>query len=189
MGRCFRSFSSSRESGDEKRPSPYMNAPGRQLRTCAALGALLRPTVRYSKSHGTRLLLGESSWWKSLEVALPIEDLRAKRRIPPIPPKTKRPADIALWRFAALANRSSLHPRDWEHFYGFISVAAQHRVGWDHHDVARRLTECGFSEELAKELGEIYWHCRCVLFVRGRHYSFGSYEYGKWLSKRGIALT
>ena len=120
---------------------------------------------------------------------MPIEDLRANWRTTPIPPKPKRPADIALWRFAALANRSSLSPRDWERFYGFISVAARHHVGWDHHEVARRLTKSGFSEELARELGEIYWHCRCVVFVRGRHYSFGSYEYGEWLSKHGIALT
>jgi hypothetical protein len=120
------------------------------------------------------------------EQGLPIESLRAHWRRPP---KPKRPADIALWRFATLANRSSLSPRDWECFYRFISLAAQYKVGWDHHDVARRLTESDFSEELARELGEIYWHCRCVLFVRGRHYSFGSYEYGWWSSKRGIALT
>ena len=106
-----------------------------------------------------------------------------------IPPKPKRPADIALWRFAVVANRSSLSGRDWERFYGFISVAAQYRVGWDQDDVARRLTELDFSEELAKELGEIYWHCRCVLFVRGRYYSFGSYEHNKWSNSRGIPLT
>jgi len=170
-----------------------MNPPGRGSEPApgvhAGLNALLRATVRYSESHGTRLLLGESSRWKSLEVALPIEELRANWGRPPIPPKPKRPADIALWRFAALANRSSLSPRDWERFYGFISVAARYRVGRDHYEVARRLTEFGFGEELARELGEIYWHCRCVLFVRGRHYSRGSYEYGKWLSRRGIALT
>jgi hypothetical protein len=121
------------------------------------------------------------------EQGLPIESLRANRRRPP---KPKRPSDIALWRFATLANRSSLSPRDWERFYGFISVAARYQVRWDHHEVARRLTAgFGFSEDLARELGEIYWHCRCVLFVRGRHYSFGSYEYGWWSSKRGIALT
>lgn len=120
------------------------------------------------------------------EQLLPIESLRANRRIPP---KPKRPADIALWRFAVLANRSSLNPRDWERFYGFISLAAQYQVGWDHHDVARRLTGVGFSEKLARELGEIYWHCRCVLFVRGRCYSFRSCDYGKWLSKHGVALT
>jgi hypothetical protein len=94
-----------------------------------------------------------------------------------------------LWRFATLANRESLSPRDWERFYGFISVAAQYRVGWDHHDVARRLGDLGFGNELAQELGEVYWHCRCVLFVRRRYYSFGSYKYGDWLGKRGIALT
>jgi|WetSurMetagenome_2_1015567.scaffolds.fasta_scaffold361502_2 hypothetical protein len=120
------------------------------------------------------------------ERGLPIEGLRANWRRPP---KPKRPSDIALWRSATLANRSSLSPRDWERFYRFISLAAQYRVGWDHHDVARHLTEWGFSEDLARELGEVYWHCRCVLFVRRRHYGFGSYEYGKWSSERGIALT
>jgi len=106
-----------------------------------------------------------------------------------MPRKPKQPAEIALWRFAMLASRSSLSPPDWERFYGFISVAARYQVGWDHHEVARRLTEFGFSKELARELGEIYWHGRCVLFVQGRHYSFGSYDYGKWLSKHGIPLT
>lgn len=120
---------------------------------------------------------------------MPIEDLRANWRMPPMPRKPKQPAEIALWRFAMLASRSSLSPPDWERFYGFISVAARYQVGWDHHEVARRLTEFGFSKELARELGEIYWHGRCVLFVQGRHYSFGSYDYGKWLSKHGIPLT
>jgi hypothetical protein len=132
------------------------------------------------------VLLRESSRWKSPEVALLIEDLRANRRMPP---KPKQPAEAALWRFAMLANRSSLNPRDWERLYGFISLAARCQIGWDHHEVARRLTEFGFTEELARELGEIYWHCRCVLYVRGRHYRFGSYDYGKWLSKDRIALT
>jgi len=123
---------------------------------------------------------------KSLEVPLPTGDLRGNWKTPPVPPRPRRLADVALWRFAALANRHSLSPRDWERFYGFISLAAQHRFGWDHHDVARRLTGFGFSGALARELGEIYWHCRCMLFVRGRHYSFGSCEYGKWLSKSGL---
>jgi hypothetical protein len=105
------------------------------------------------------------------------------------PPKPKRLAEIALWRFAALANRSSLHPLDWERFYGFVSLAAKYQVGWDHHDLARRLAEFGFSEERARELGEIYWHCRCLLFVRGRNYSFRSCGYGGWLRKHGIPLT
>jgi len=101
----------------------------------------------------------------------------------------KRPTEKALWRFALLANRESLNARDWEHFYGFISIAAQYRVGWDHHEVARRLGDFGFSKELARELGGIYWHSRCVLFTRGRRYSFGSYKYGDWLRKCGTALT
>lgn len=79
--------------------------------------------------------------------------------------------------------------RDWERFYGFISLAARYQVGWDHHEVAHRLSAFGFSEDIGKELGEIYWHCRCVLFVRGRHYSFCSYDYDKWLSKNGIAMA
>jgi hypothetical protein len=105
------------------------------------------------------------------------------------PPKPRRPTEIALWRFAGLANRSSLSARDWERFYGFVSVAARYRVRWDHDDVARRLTEFDFSEQLAKELGEIYWHCRCVLFVRGRYYSFGSCEYAGWSRKGGVLLS
>jgi hypothetical protein len=120
---------------------------------------------------------------------MPTKDPRANWRMPAMPLKPKRPAEIALWRFATLANRGWLSPRDWERFYGFISLAARYQVGWDHHEVANRLADFGFSEELGKELGEIYWHCRCVLFVRGRHYSFGSYDYDKWLSKHRIALA
>jgi hypothetical protein len=106
-----------------------------------------------------------------------------------MPSRSKPPAEIALHRFSTLANRSSLSPRDWERFYGFVSVAARYRVGWDHHEVARRLIAVGFSEELAGELGGIYWHCRCVLFTRGRHYSFGTHEYCDWLGKHGVRLT
>jgi hypothetical protein len=120
---------------------------------------------------------------------MPPKDLRANWGMPAMPLKPKRPAEIALWRFAILANRSSLSPRNWERFYGFISLAARYQVGWDHHEVAHRLAEFCFSEDLGRELGEIYWHCRCVLFVRGRHYSFGSYDFDNWLSKHGIALV
>lgn len=106
-----------------------------------------------------------------------------------MPLRAKQPTEIALRRFAMLANRSSLHPRDWERFYAFVSVAARYRVGWDHHVVARRLIGSGFNEELARELGEIYWHCRCLLFTRGRHYNVGKCDYGRWLGKQGVPLA
>jgi len=98
-------------------------------------------------------------------------------------------AEHLLRRFAVLANRSSLDARDWERFYGFIIVASRYRVAWDHQELARRLVELGLPRGLAQELGEIYWHCRCVLFARRRHYNFGSCCYGDWIGKRGAPLT
>jgi hypothetical protein len=117
---------------------------------------------------------------------LSLEDFGSNFRKNPMP---KRPTEKALWRFALLANRESLNAGDWERFYGFISIAARYRVGWDHDEIARRLGEFGFSAKLAQELCEIYWHSRCVLFARGHRYTFGSHKYSDWSRKRGTALT
>lgn len=102
-------------------------------------------------------------------------------------PKAK--VETSLRRFAVLANRSALNTRDWERFYAFISTATRYQAGWNHLDVQRRLRDFGFDNRLAQELGEIYWHSRCVLFIRRRQYNFGRDSYSDWLKKHGTPLT
>jgi hypothetical protein len=75
------------------------------------------------------------------------------------------PAEAALRLFAVQANKSSLHPLDWERFYRFVVSAHQFRKGWNHSDVKRLLVEYGFTESRARDLSEAYWHGRCSLHV------------------------
>jgi hypothetical protein len=93
----------------------------------------------------------------------------------------------SLWRFALLANKSSVHPLDWNRFYQFIVYAHQRRIGWDASDVAQKLKAFGFSEPKAQYMAEAYWHARCALFVQN-HWSRSS-EYCRWAKKGAYRLT
>lgn len=86
--------------------------------------------------------------------------------------------ELALRRFALLANQSSLHPYDWNRFYGFISIAHRLRCKWGHYKVKALLCEYGLKPEKAERLAEAYWHARCVLYIRGK--DCRTPGYGKW---------
>ena len=75
------------------------------------------------------------------------------------------PSESALRLFAAQANKSSLHPLDWERFYRFVVSAHQFRKAWSHTDVKHILEKLGFPTEMATELAEAYWHGRCSLHL------------------------
>jgi hypothetical protein len=72
--------------------------------------------------------------------------------LPKLPPK----ASEALNRFVGRANKSLLHPLDWEMFYRFVSVCRATRVTLSEDDVYRLLTSEGFSH--AKEISLIFHH-------------------------------
>jgi hypothetical protein len=93
----------------------------------------------------------------------------------------------ALWRFAMLANKTSLHPRDWKRFYEFIILAHSRRVGWDAYEVQSRLVQYGFEGKRAEKLASAYWHGRCVLHMRKARPLNESYR--QWMARGGTAWT
>src|SRR5689334_6543851 len=95
--------------------------------------------------------------------------------------------DYALWRFAMLANKTSLHPRDWKRLYEFIVLAHSRRVGWDAYEMQARLVRYGFERNKAETLALAYWHGRCVLHVRKARPLTNSYR--SWMGKGGTAWT
>lgn len=102
-------------------------------------------------------------------------------------PHPTDPVEFALYQFAGLAGESAAHPRDWDRFYRFIVMAHARRKGWDAYDVIRRLKKYGFREEIARTLGEAYWHGRCTLYAR-THFSPRHGHLG-WMRRDGSALT
>jgi hypothetical protein len=70
-------------------------------------------------------------------------------------PKTKKTFE----QFAEHANRSGLHPYDWQRFYRFVRVAYRHgSMIWEQ-DVKQALMKEGFHEEYAIDISSIYGHC------------------------------
>lgn len=93
----------------------------------------------------------------------------------------------ALWRFALLANKDSLHPRDWKRFYQFVAFAHQRHVGWGADDLQRRLRALGFDSRHAKDLAAAYWHGRCSLYVQKAR-PFNQTHFA-WMKDHGIPWT
>ena len=61
--------------------------------------------------------------------------------------------------FVDHANKSGLHPLDWERFYQIVRTAYRHRSQIWEQDVKQALINEGFSEEYARELCIVYTHC------------------------------
>ncbi len=92
-----------------------------------------------------------------------------------------------LERFALLANKSALHPRDWKTFYEFVAVAHSSRLGWDAAEIRHKLILLGFDERHADDLANAYWHGRCVLHMsKPRPVSCSHHD---WLRRGGIPWT
>jgi hypothetical protein len=66
-------------------------------------------------------------------------------------------------------------------------MAHVRRQGWDAKDEEIRMVRYGLPKAKAKEIAEVYWHCRCVLRVHSRWEN--SRGYADWMRKGGIRLT
>lgn len=78
-----------------------------------------------------------------------------ERSEPKLPPQCAK----LFHRFAALANKSSLHPLDWRRFYQFVKNCRL-RARFSEEEMTRLLVREGFSERQARYIGDIYGHLR-----------------------------
>ncbi len=109
--------------------------PSREV-YCEATRALIWPLMAsYSKARGVRLRL------------------RIEKRYKGVIPTAR--TEKLFQRFAILANKSSLHPRDWQRFYELVAVGRQEiPIG----GLRSKLQSNGFSQERAEYLADIYDH-------------------------------
>lgn len=78
---------------------------------------------------------------------------------PSLPPGARAKFDC----FVNSANKSILHPLDWQRFYFFIGHCHATRVHCNPSELRRLLVHAGFSEEYAEKLAEVYDHGRRLL--------------------------
>ena len=97
------------------------------------------------------------------------------------------PVELAFRRFAYFAKDGSSHPRVWNSLYRFIAISHARNKGANHLDLRRRLVEFGLPEAKAIEYSEIYWHGRCILYVRSHPYK--RFDYLGWVRKGTSCLT
>jgi hypothetical protein len=108
---------------------------------------------------------------------------------PALEPAPRDRTGHALWKYAGIARMGDgEHPRDWMRFYQFVALAHSHRVGWDAGEVTHRLAKYGIARDRARYLAEIYWHARCVMYLRNHSWGPAADYYG-WLGKRGTRIT
>jgi hypothetical protein len=88
---------------------------------------------------------------------------------PKLPKRTKYFFD----QFAAAANITALHSRDWERYYHFIHVAHLGGARIIRDDLIRLLLEKHFSPDDAEYLVDVYEHGRTLL----RHRIIPRYVY------------
>lgn len=77
-------------------------------------------------------------------------------------------AQVLLDTFLLHANKSMLHPNDWNRFYRFIWHCTKHNVVVYPMELAAWLEEAGFSSEYASEIAAVFEHGRAIL--RGKYY-------------------
>lgn len=114
---------------------------------------LFQPIIlEYNRKHGTRHRMRIESK----------EELQ---------PKLKPAAQKAFERFVVTANKSSLHPCDWEDFYHFVYVCRKTKVLLYPDEVSWFCRRAGFSAELANALSMAFHHCTEFLtwYRRGSH--------------------
>ncbi len=92
--------------------------------------------------------------------------------------------DRLLRRFTYI---ESSHPRSWDCFYRIVVMMHGRRIGWGHGEFRERLVQYGLPQAKAEMYSEIYWHCRCVLHLRGH---FGERDaYANWKRIGATRLT
>ncbi len=69
----------------------------------------------------------------------------------------------SLEAFTARASASSLGPRDWRLFYDFVRSCHTHQAPLSKELLAGFLTNNGFADHVASELGSVYLHGRALL--------------------------
>lgn len=65
--------------------------------------------------------------------------------------------------FTNLANKSALHPYDWNRFYAFLCAAHRFRSRLSGSDVKELLLAQGFQEDYASDIAEVYEHGRAII--------------------------
>lgn len=121
----------------EMRAAKWSPDPPTREAYCTAARTLVGSALSsYNRTNGTRYRLR-------------IETLNRKK-------KELSPQSSKLFnRFALLANKSSLHPLDWERFYEFVRY---NRQKLSEHYVRDALEKFGFSREKAIYIADIYAH-------------------------------
>jgi len=98
------------------------------------------------------------------------------------------PVELALFRYVKARHGDvAASPFDWDRFYRFVVLAHIRRKGRDAYDVMGRMKHYGLPEKKAREMAEVYWHCRCALSVRS-HWA-ARLGYARWMRKGRICST
>jgi hypothetical protein len=82
-------------------------------------------------------------------VIQPAENLKPK-----LPPR----ASERFNEFVVIANKQILHPLDWQRFYHFIYACSAKTIKTTQEDVKELLIQSDFSDEVAENLADIFWH-------------------------------
>lgn len=108
---------------------------------CAEARALIVPLLRaYNRKFNT-----------CYRLSIP----KKKKLGPVLPPKCAK----LFNRFAALANKPSLHPLDWRRFYEFVRDCRSRKT-LSKDQFALLLTESGFPDDYAQHIASVYAHLR-----------------------------
>lgn len=93
-----------------------------------------------------------------------VVERKSKNRSRPLPPVT-----AILWsRFAFSSRRERWFKPDWAIFYDFVRHCHDRRVKLTPTDVLYLLQDEGVVPDGAKQIAEVYQHCRAVLATRYR---------------------
>ncbi len=79
-------------------------------------------------------------------------------------------AQRAFENFVKGANRTSLHPLDYDTFYTFVYWCHAKKAKVTHDNLLELLVDANFSEDQAEHLADIFYHCRKMLEPRLRHF-------------------
>ena len=78
-------------------------------------------------------------------------------------PSMQEAANGSFQLFVRMANKSRLHPLDWERFYSFVRVCESSSESLSESDLSRILKQSGFDAEYSELLSAIYYHGRRIL--------------------------
>lgn len=117
--------------------------PDRATYVGAARAVLSPLLLGYNRAHGTRRCLL----------------VEREHAVPPLP----RVAADLFATFVGCANKSALHPNDWDRFYDFVRHCAARNVSTSSEDVQRLLIHAGFAHAVAERVAAVFFHGRRLL--------------------------